>query len=227
MKKIMIIEDDPVMRDSLFTVLEAEGYEVSQAADGREGLSKALNGTFDLIALDLVMPQLGGLEVCRKLRESGVQTPIIILTGEKKEEVDKVLGLELGADDYLVKPFGTSEFVARVHALLRRGQTKPAELEEYSFGSIHLNFKKRTASKAGKVIHLTAKEFDLLRLLIAHEGDVVTRETILSEVWDYDRFPTTRTIDTFMHNLRKKIEDAPANPAHLITVPWSGYKFEK
>ncbi len=128
----------------------------------------------------------------------------------------------------MVKPFGTNEFVARVHAILRRGATaRPAELEEYTFGGVHLNFKKKTASKAGKVIHLTAKEFGLLGLLISHEGEVVTRETILTEVWDYDRFPTTRTIDTFMHNLRKKVEDDPASPAHLITVPWSGYKFQK
>jgi DNA-binding response OmpR family regulator len=227
MKKILIIDDDPALRESLVAVLEAEGYKASQAADGREGLGKALAGGFDLIAMDLVMPQLGGLELCRELRAKGVEAPIIILTGEKKEEIDKVLGLELGADDYLVKPFGTKEFVARVHALLRRGQPMPPALEEFTFGSVHLNFKKKTASKAGKVIHLTAKEFSLLELLISREGEVVTRESILTEVWDYDRFPTTRTIDTFIHNLRKKIEDDPANPVHLITVPWSGYKFQK
>ena len=227
MKKILIIDDDPALRESLAAVLEAEGYKAFQAADGREGLGKALAGGFDLIAMDLVMPQLGGLELCRELRAKGVETPIIILTGEKKEEIDKVLGLELGADDYLVKPFGTKEFVARVHALLRRGQPKPPSLEEFTFGAVRLNFKKKTASKAGKVIHLTAKEFGLLELLISRESEVVTRESILTEVWDYDRFPTTRTIDTFIHNLRKKIEDDPANPAHLITVPWSGYKFQK
>jgi len=227
MKKILIVDDDPVMRESLLTVLESEGYKVSQAADGQEGLAKAKEGRFDLIALDHVMPRLGGLEVCRTLREAGIQTPIIIFTGSKKEEIDKVLGLELGADDYMVKPFGTSEFIARVHAILRRGQPRPEAPEEYAFDDVHLNFKKKTASKAGKVIHLTAKEFGLLALLISHEGEVVTRETILNEVWEYDRFPTTRTIDTFMHNLRKKIEGDPTNPAHLITVPWSGYKFQK
>jgi DNA-binding response OmpR family regulator len=229
MKKILIVDDDPALRESVTALLEAEGYKVSQAADGREGLEKALKGAFDLVVLDLVMPMLGGLDVCRKMREGGAQTPVIVLTGEKKEEIDKVVGLELGADDYVVKPFGTSEFVARVHAVLRRGgaPAAPAGLEEYTFGGVHLNFKKKTASKAGKVIHLTAKEFGLLELLISHEGEVVTRETILNEVWDYDRFPTTRTIDTFMHNLRKKIEDDPASPAHLVTVPWSGYKFQK
>lgn len=227
MKKILIVDDDPVMRESLVTVLEAEGYKVSRAADGREGLAKAQEGGYDLIAMDLVMPELGGLEVCRKLREAGVQTPIILLTGRKKEEVDKVVGLELGADDYMIKPFGMSEFVARVHAILRRGEPRTAVPEDCSFGGVRLNFKKKTASKAGKVIHLTAKEFGLLGLLISLEGEVVTREKILNEVWEYDRFPTTRTIDTFMHNLRKKIEDDPANPVHLITVPWSGYKFQK
>jgi DNA-binding response OmpR family regulator len=227
MKKILIVDDDPVMRESLVAVLEAEGYKVAQAVDGQEGLAKAKEGGFDLIALDHVMPRLGGLEVCRTLREAGVQTPIIIFTGSKKEEIDKVLGLELGADDYMVKPFGTNEFVARVHAILRRGQPRPEAPEEYSFDDVHLNFKKKTASKAGKVVHLTAKEFGLLALLISHEGEVVTREKILNEVWEYDRFPTTRTIDTFMHNLRKKIEGDPTNPAHLITVPWSGYKFQK
>ena len=227
MKKILIVDDDSVLRESLAAGLEAEGYSVSQARDGREGLSRATEWRPDIVVLDLVMPQLGGLEVCRKMREAGILSPIIILTGEKKEEIDKVLGLELGADDYMIKPFGMSELVARVHAVLRRGQPQPAALEDVSFGGVHLNFKKKTASKAGKVIHLTAKEFDLLELLISREAEVVTRETILNEVWDYDRFPTTRTIDTFIHNLRKKIEDDPANPVHLLTVPWSGYKFQK
>jgi DNA-binding response OmpR family regulator len=227
MKKILIVDDDLALRESLAVVLETEGLKVAQARDGREGLTKAKEWGPDLIIMDLVMPQIGGLDACRKLREEGIQTPIIILTGEKKEEIDKVLGLELGADDYMVKPFGTSELVARVHAVLRRGQPKPAALEDVTFGNVHLNFKKKTASKAGKVIHLTAKEFGLLELLISRESEVITRETILNEVWDYDRFPTTRTIDTFMHNLRKKIEDDPTNPAHLITVPWSGYKFQK
>jgi len=227
MKKILIVDDDSVLRESLAAGLEAEGYSVSLARDGREGLSRAMEWRPDLVVLDLVMPELGGLEVCRKMREAGIENPIIILTGEKKEEIDKVLGLELGADDYMIKPFGMSELVARVHAVLRRGQPQPAALEDVSFGGVHLNFKKKTASKAGKVIHLTAKEFGLLEILISREGEVVTRETILTEVWDYDRFPTTRTIDTFIHNLRKKIEDDPTNPVHLLTVPWSGYKFQK
>src|SRR5512135_947558 len=228
MKKILIIDDDATLRETLAAALTAEGYSTAQAADGRDGLLKASKGPFDLIVMDLVMPMLGGLEVCRKLRESGVDTPIIMLTGQKKQELDKVLGLELGADDYMIKPFGTNEFVARVHAVMRRSRpSEPPRLEEYSFGDVEIHFLKKTASKAGKVVHLTAKEFDLLELLISREGEVVSREAILEKVWGYENFPTTRTIDTFMHNLRKKIENDPASPVHLVTVPWSGYKFQK
>jgi len=227
MKKILIIDDDAALRESLAAAVTAEGWKAVEAADGREGLQKALQGTFDLLIMDLVMPPPGGLEVTRKLRESGVQTPIIILTGQKREEIDKVLGLEVGADDYVTKPFSVNELLARAHAVLRRGRPEPPDLEEALFDDVTLNFKKRTASKGGRVLHLTAKEFDLLKLLIGREGEVVSRETILNEVWDYERFPTTRTIDTFMHSLRRKVESDPANPVHLITVPWSGYKFEK
>ncbi len=227
MKRILIIDDDVVMRESLAAAVEAEGYKAGEARDGREGLTKAAEGAYDLIILDVVMPALNGIEVMRKLRESGVHTPIIILSGEKKEEIDKVLGLELGADDYLTKPFGMNELVARVHAVLRRGSAAPPDIDEAAFGDVAIDFKKRVASKAGKVVHLTAKEFDLLRLLIRKQGEVVSRDTILNEVWGYETFPTTRTIDTFIHNLRRKIEDDPTKPAHLITVPWSGYKFEQ
>ncbi len=227
MKRILIIDDDVVMRESLAAAVEAEGYKAGEARDGREGLTKAAEGAYDLIILDVVMPALNGIEVMRKLRESGVHTPIIILSGEKKEEIDKVLGLELGADDYLTTPFGMNELVARVHAVLRRGSAAPPDIEEAAFGDVAIDFKKRVASKAGKVVHLTAKEFDLLRLLIRKQGEVVSRDTILNEVWGYETFPTTRTIDTFIHNLRRKIEDDPTKPAHLITVPWSGYKFEQ
>ena len=227
MKKILIIDDDVALRESLAAALEAEGYKAGEARDGREGLTRAAEGGYDLVIMDIVMPSLNGIEVLRKLRESGVHTPVIILSGEKKEEIDKVLGLELGADDYLTKPFGMNELIARVHAVLRRGNAAPPDIEVAAFGDVALDFKKRIAAKAGKVVHLTAKEFDLLRLLIRREGEVVSRDTILNEVWGYETFPTTRTIDTFMHNLRRKLENDPANPAHLLTVPWSGYKFER
>jgi len=154
-------------------------------------------------------------------------TPIIMLSGKKKEELDKVIGLELGADDYLLKPFGPREFLARVRAVLRRSRPEPAEVEEASFGDVTVNFKRQTATKGKKNVRLTAKEFGLLKLLISHEGEVITRNAILNEVWGYDKFPTTRTVDTFIHNLRHKVEKDPSRPRHLLTVPWSGYKFER
>jgi two-component system alkaline phosphatase synthesis response regulator PhoP len=227
MKKILIIDDDRVLRQTLAAALEAERYEVGEAADGREGLNKALQGSYDLVVLDVVMPALGGLEVCRKLREAGRQIPVIIMSGQKKKEMDKVLGLELGGDDYLVKPFGTDELVARVHAVLRRSRPEVPEIEDCAFGDVAVDFRKKTATKGGRDLHLTAREFSLLQLLAACEGQVVSRETILGKVWEYEKFPTTRTIDTFMYNLRRKVEDDPSAPKHLVTVPWSGYKFQK
>jgi DNA-binding response OmpR family regulator len=227
MRKILIIDDDRVLRQTLAAALEMEGYGVVEAADGREGLNKALKTNFDLVVIDVVMPGLGGLEVCRKLREAGRQVPVIVLSGKKKKEVDKVLGLELGGDDYMVKPFGTDEFIARVHALLRRSRPEAPEIEDMSFGDVEIDFRKKVATKGGRNLHLTAREFSLLRLLAGCEGQVVSRETILEKVWEYEKFPTTRTIDTFMYNLRRKVEDAPAAPKHLITVPWLGYKFER
>jgi DNA-binding response OmpR family regulator len=227
MKKVLIIDDDRVLRQTLAAALGLEGYGVSEAADGREGLNKALKTAFDLIVLDVVMPDLGGLEVCRKLREAGRQVPVIVMSGKKKKEVDKVLGLELGGDDYLTKPFGTDEFIARVHAVLRRSRPEVPEIEDLAFGDVAVDFRTKTATKAGSGLHLTAREFSLLRLLAGCEGQVVSRETILNKVWEYEKYPTTRTIDTFMYNLRRKIEDDPSSPAHLITVPWLGYKFQR
>jgi len=227
MKKILIIDDDRILRRTLAAALETERYEVGEAGDGREGLNKALHGNYDLVVLDVAMPALGGLDVCRRLRESGRQIPVIIMSGQKKKEVDKVLGLELGGDDYLTKPFGTDEFIARVHAVLRRSRPEVPEIEDCSFGDVDIDFRKKTATKGGRDLHLTAREFSLLKLLAACEGQVVSRETILEKVWEYEKFPTTRTIDTFMYNLRRKVENDPAAPKHLVTVPWSGYRFQK
>ncbi len=227
MKKILIIDDDRVLRQTLGEALKAEGYEVAEAGDGREGLNKALKGAFDLIVLDVIMPVMTGLDVCRNLREAGRQVPVIVLSGKKKKELDKVLGLELGGDDYMTKPFGTDEFIARVHAVLRRSRPEVPELEDLAFGDVAVDFRKKIATKSGNDLHLTAREFSLLRLLAGCEGQVVSRETILNKVWEYEKYPTTRTIDTFMYNLRRKIEDDPAVPKHLVTVPWLGYKFQR
>jgi len=226
MKKIMIAEDDAALRETLVAALEAENYHVYSAEDGEKALQVVTSESFDLIILDLVLPVFGGFDICQKLRKLGDMTPIIFMTGQKKEEIDKVLGLELGGDDYLIKPFGPRELIARIKAVLRRSSAvETMELEQYSFGDVRLNFKKQCAHKGDKEIYLTVKEFGLLKLLIQNEGGVVNRDTILNEVWGYKNYPTTRTVDTFIHNLRKKIEEDPSKPLFLLTVPWAGYKF--
>ncbi|MBP1767202.1 MAG: two component transcriptional regulator, winged helix family [Candidatus Aminicenantes bacterium] len=227
MKKILLIEDDEALRRTLTVALEEDGFSVVSTGHGREGLDLGLKGIADLIALDMVLPALGGLEICRELREHKVLTPIIMLSGRKMEEVDKVMGLETGADDYLLKPFGPREFLARVRAVLRRSRPESAEIQEFSFGDVTIHFKKQTATKGQKALRLTAKEIGLLKLLISHEGEVISRNAILNEVWGYEKFPTTRTVDTFIHNLRRKVENNPSRPRYLLTVPWSGYKFQR
>lgn len=227
MKKILIIEDDKVFQNTLTTALEMENFKVLSSLDGGEGFRMATQEKFDLIVLDLMLPTMTGMEVCKELRKKEIMTPIIMLTGQKKEEIDKVLGLELGADDYLLKPFGIKEFLARINAILRRTQPRETDIEEYTFGDVYIHFKKQIAKKAKKDISFTSKEYGLLKLLVSHEGEVVSRNTILNKVWGYDKYPTTRTVDTFIHNIRKKIEDDPANPVHLLTIPWTGYKFQK
>jgi len=227
MKKILIVEDDRALRETLAAALESESFEVIGVADGAEGYRIGSEETVDLIILDYVLPTMNGLEVCKKLRMEGNLIPIIFLTGEKKEELDRILGLELGADDYLLKPFGTRELIARIHAVLRRVSPRSPEIEVLSSGDTTINFRKQVVLKGNTEISLTAKEIGLLKLLSEHEGEVVSRDTILNEVWGYDKFPTTRTVDTFIHKLRQKIEEDPSHPVHLITVPWSGYKFVK
>ena len=227
MKKILIIEDDGAFRQTLASALEMENFNVSQAPDGEEGFRLATKEKYDLIILDLVLPKKTGLEICKDLRKNSIQTPIFMLTGEKKEELDKVLGLELGADDYLLKPFGIKEFLARINAILRRTQPVETEIEEYTFGDCYINFKQQVAKKGDKKISLTAKEFSLLKLFVSREGDVISRDIILNKVWGYEKFPTTRTVDTFIHNIRKKIEEDPSHPVHILTIPWAGYKFQK
>lgn len=227
MKKILIIEDDEALLQTLVSALEIEYFKILTASDGEKGLALACQEKVDLIAIDLVLPSMGGLQICKELREKNIKTPIIMITGKKKEEIDTVLGLELGADDYLLKPFGIKEFLARVNALLRRTQPQESDIEEISFGDVCINFKKQTAKKGNKELSFTSKEFELIKLLFSYDGEVVSRDTILNEVWGYDKYPTTRTIDTFMHNIRKKIEDNPSKPVHFLTIPWSGYKFKK
>ena len=224
MEKVLIIEDDKTILMGLQDDLEFEGYQVSSAMDGKEGLKKALKDKFDLIILDILLPSLNGFEVCKKLRESGISTPILMLTAAKTEEMDKVMGLELGADDYVTKPIGSREMVARVKAILRRTIKKEEAPETYEFGDISIDFKSHEVTKTGNKLHMTALEFNLLKFFIEHKGEVLTRDDILDETWG-EAIVSPRTIDPHIVHLRQKLEDDPANPEHIVSIRGVGYKF--
>jgi DNA-binding response OmpR family regulator len=226
MNKLLIIEDDPAILKGLTVSLEQEHYEVHSSSDGIKGYEKAKNNKYDLIVLDLMLPGKNGQDICRDLRAAKINTPILMLTS-KHEESDKVLGLELGADDYVTKPFSIRELQARVKAILRRGVSVKNELQTFEFADVQIDFKKQEALKNNESIKLSSKEFEILHFLIQHESEVVSRSRLLDEIWGYDVYPTTRTVDNFILNIRKKIEDDPAKPKHLITVHTSGYKFIK
>lgn len=226
MTRVLIVEDDPAMSVALRDGFEYEGYAVSLAQDGEAGLRLATSETPDLILLDVMLPKITGLDLCKKLRGDGNRVPIIMLTA-RGQEIDKVLGLKLGADDYVTKPFGFMELMARVEAVLRRcaALENQPQLETYRFGDIALDFKAQEAWKGGKPIDLSHREFQLLAFFIQHRGEVVTREKLLDTVWDYNAIPFTRTVDMHIAKLRKKIEDNPSDPRHIVTVHRSGYKF--
>lgn len=226
MNTVLVVDDDPAILQGLEEVLKTERYAVLTAPTGQRGLSAARREHVDLIILDLRLPDLDGAEVCKELRKGGIQVPILVLSS-KKQEVDKVLLLEMGADDYMTKPFGMRELVARVKALLRRKKEVSSEIEEYSFGDVQVDFRKQETRKKGKVVELSAREYKVLKYFVQHEGDVVTRDMLLNDVWGYDQFPTTRTVDNYVLTLRKKIEDDPSAPRHLVTVHTAGYKFMK
>lgn len=226
MNKILIIEDDPAILKGLTVSLQEEHYEIDSSTDGLEGYEKAKNNPYDLIILDLMLPGKNGQDVCRELRTDKINTPILILTS-KHEEMDKILGLELGADDYITKPFSIRELQARIKALLRRATLKEIDIGLFEFDNIILNFKKQEAYKKNEPIKFSSKEFEILHYLIQHEGEVISRMVLLEEIWGYDVYPTTRTVDNFILNIRKKIENDPSNPIHLVTIHTSGYKFVK
>ena len=226
MISVLVVEDDRAVLRGITESLEAENFEVAQAEDGITAVEMAQETRYDIIILDLLLPGKTGEDVCRELRGSGNNTPILILSS-KQEEFDKVLGLELGADDYMTKPFGTRELLARIRAILRRGGALSPDLVEYSFGEIWINFKKREITRSGEPLKLTAKEFEVMHYFIEHEGEVVSRKQLLDEVWGYETFPTTRTVDNFILSLRKKIESDPSNPRHITTTHSVGYKFIK
>jgi two-component system alkaline phosphatase synthesis response regulator PhoP len=221
--RILIVEDDPAMSVALRDGFEFEKYAVEMAGDGEEGLRLATRGDHDLMILDVMLPKKSGLDVCKELRRNGSSTPIIMLTA-RGQEIDKIVGLKLGADDYVTKPFSFMELLARVEAVLRR-VSRNAAGDDFSFGDVTLDFRTYQAAKAGMPLDLTPREFRILRYFIDHVGEVVSREALLNHVWGYDSSAFTRTVDTHMARLRQKIEDIASEPRHLITVHRVGYKF--
>lgn len=225
MNKILIVEDDETILMGLKDDLEFEGYEVAVADNGRDGYMLAKNEKFNLIILDILLPELTGFEICKKLREEHVKTPILMLTAAKTEEMDKVMGLEMGADDYVTKPVGSREMVARVKAILRRVGDEKKTGNIYKFGDVSVDFKRHEVLKAGEKVHLTALEFKLLKFFIERKGEVVTRDDLLDEAWG-DAIISPRTIDTHIVHLRKKIEPDPSHPRFLVSVRGVGHIFE-
>lgn len=224
MERILIIEDEESILMALEDNLRLEGYEVSSAKDGLLGLSMAKEKGYGLIILDIMLPKMDGFEVCKQLRQAGVITPILILTA-KGQEIDKVLGLELGADDYVTKPFSSRELLARVKALLRRAKQPREGIDKYQFGDVEVDFIKYEVKKSRTPIPLTALEFSLLHFLIEHKDQVMSRDSILDEVWGDDVYVHPRTVDKHIALLRKKIEDKPSKPKYIIGVRGVGYKF--
>jgi len=224
MSVILVVEDDPAILRGLADNLRFESYEVLTAEDGESGYKLLMEKKPDLLILDLMLPRMSGYEVCRKARAAGITTPIMMLTA-RGEEADRVLGLDLGADDYVSKPFSIRELLARVRAILRRAQPAAVLPDELRFGDVVVDFRSYEARKGGSPLEMTPKEFQVLRLLASRSGDVVTRDELLNEVWGYENYPTTRTVDNHVATLRAKIELDPANPEHLRTVHGVGYKF--
>jgi DNA-binding response OmpR family regulator len=221
---VLVIEDDAAILRGLADNLKYEGYEVFTAADGETGYRLQKVHKPELIILDLMLPRLSGLELCRKLRREGVQTPILMLTA-RSEESDRVIGLDIGADDYVTKPFSVPELMARVRALLRRIQSAAGLPDDLQFGDVEVDFRRYVARRCGKLVEMTRKEFATLRLLVARAGEVVTRDELLNEVWGYESFPVSRTVDNHIAGLRAKLERDPARPVHIRTVHGVGYKF--
>jgi two-component system alkaline phosphatase synthesis response regulator PhoP len=224
MTKILIVEDEPNMVAGLRDNFEYEGYQVITAGDGAEGLQRALADNPDLVVLDVMMPKMSGLDVCKQLKAKRPSVPIIMLTA-RGQEVDKVVGLELGADDYVTKPFSIRELIARVKAVLRRAQALPREQDRYAFGEVEVNLRSYQVARRGKPVEFSAKEFELLKYFICHPGETLSRDRLLDEVWGYEHYPTTRTVDAHIVRLRQKLEPVPDEPRYILTVHGVGYKF--
>jgi DNA-binding response OmpR family regulator len=224
MTRILVVEDDPAILRGLSDNLTLESYEVLTAPDGETADRLVGEARPDLIVLDLMLPRLSGYELCRKLRSEGVTTPILMLTA-RGEEADRVLGLDLGADDYVTKPFSIRELLARIRALLRRTRSSSELPDELRFGDVTVDFRSYEAKRGSEKVELTPKEFQLLRVLAARSGEVVSRQELLEEVWGYETIPNTRTVDNHVASLRAKVEPDRSSPRHVQTVHGVGYKF--
>jgi two-component system alkaline phosphatase synthesis response regulator PhoP len=223
--RILLVEDEPGLVLTVSDLLTAEGYEVETAGDGESGMAKAAAGKFHLVILDVMLPRKSGFEVCRELRQRGVDVAILMLTA-KSQVVDRVVGLKLGADDYLTKPFDPAELLARVEALLRRvRQEKRIPVQTFKFGDVEVDFERAEVRKAGQLLSLASKELNLLRYLVDHRGRVVPREELLQNVWEYAGDVSSRTIDVHVAWLRQKLEDNPQTPKHIHTIRGLGYRF--
>jgi len=223
MARVLIIEDEPAMQAGLRDNLEVEGYDVEVAGDGRTGLEKMTEQEHDLVILDVMLPRLSGFDVLKQARAKGVKSPVIMLTA-KGEEIDKVLGLELGADDYITKPFSLRELLARVKAVLRRAEGSGPAVSKLRIGAVDIDFGSHSAVKNGTAVLMTPKEFDVLKFLCEHRNQTVTRDLLLTGVWGYDESISTRTVDNFILRLRQKLEDDPAHPRIILTIHGAGYK---
>jgi two-component system alkaline phosphatase synthesis response regulator PhoP len=223
-KRILLIEDEPGLVLTLRDRLTREGYAVDTAADGESGLERAAGEAFDLVLLDVMLPRLGGFDILKELRKRGIETPVIMLTA-RGQVVDKVVGLKLGADDYVTKPFEMVELLARIEAKLRRAPVTPHPTEGYQFGDLRVDFRRAELTKAGAALDCSAREFQLLKYFIEHRGATLTRDELLNEVWGYESMPTTRTVDVHVAWLRQKIEPNPRRPQFILTIHGIGYKF--
>ncbi|HMN48433.1 MAG TPA: response regulator transcription factor [Ignavibacteriaceae bacterium] len=225
MPKILVVDDEQNMRTGLKDNFEFEGYDIETANDGEQGLKKILENSYNLIILDVMMPKKSGFDVCKEVRKAGITTPIILLTA-KGEEIDKVVGLELGADDYITKPFSLRELLARVKAILRRGENLVMNeaAREVKIGKLEVNFNGYKATSKNKDVQLSHKEFEILHHLWKHRNTTVSRDDLLTEIWGYDENPATRTVDNFILKLRQKVETDPNHPQIILTVHGIGYK---
>jgi two-component system alkaline phosphatase synthesis response regulator PhoP len=223
-KRLLLVEDEPGLVMTLTDRLSREGYGVDTSGDGASALERATSEAFDLVLLDVMLPQMNGFDVLRELRRRGIDVPVIMLTA-RGQIVDKVVGLKLGADDYVTKPFEMVELLARIEAKLRRASTRTATADVHHFGDIQVDFRKAEVTKAGAPLNLSAREFQLLRYFLEHRGATLTREELLNEVWGYNSMPSTRTVDVHVAWLRQKIEPNPRHPQFILTIHGLGYKF--